>query len=341
MSLQTGLGFRSLSAQEQNAYRVVLKAFSSMSASFDASSISRNVDFMKIIQVVLGDNPAVIYFNKTQIETTSSILRRQIRLTGVLPKSQINRMNAELDKKANMATASIISGSNDDYSLLIKVYEYLQKNVNYDMQEFQAEQNGRAKNTVSHNAYGALVNGTAVCDGFSSAFALLTQKLGFECMLARGRSSHRSTGPAEHAWNIIKIRNKCCHMDVTWDSNQFSELGEHSYDYFALDDKEISSDHDWDRKTTPACTTGEFSYYAKNRLHADNQRMLEDIIRASVKNRGKPVRIKLSRSINLPANAGDHLGQYLINEAAKTWGSAQINYSWNENTRCFYAKFVV
>jgi len=113
----------------------------------------------------------------------------------------------------------------------------LQENVRYDKQELIASSSGRSKNPNSHNAYGALLNGLAVCDGFSSAFNLLAQKLGFECMLATGRSNHRSAGSVEHAWNIVKVKNKCYHMDVTWDTNQYNEFKEHSYDYFALDDE--------------------------------------------------------------------------------------------------------
>jgi|GEM_PF-4557967 len=57
-------------------------------------------------------------------------------------------------------------------------------------------------------------------------------------------------------------------MDATWDTNQFNEFGELSYDYFALDDEEIANDHDWDINTTPACSYNDFSYFLKNGLFA-------------------------------------------------------------------------
>ena len=338
MNLRTGLGYRYLTPLEQNAYQIAMKAFSSMSASFDGSAIGRDVDLVKIVQTVLGDNPSIIYFDKMQLRVWANMFWKRVQLTGVLPKSRAARMNAELEAKAITIITYIKSGYNDEYSLLIKAYEYLQNNVRYDRQEMLANLRGESKNLYSHNAYGALINGLAVCDGFSSAFALLVQKLGFECMVVNGRSKHRSADSVEHAWNIVQIGNKCCHVDATWDANQFSEFGEHSYDYFAFDDKEISCDHDWDRKTAPICYSNDFSYFTKNRLYAYNQKELGNIIKNSVRSRSKLVRIKLSRDIILPANEGDHLAQTFVDEAVKSGESVQIKYVWNEHSRCFSAK---
>lgn len=341
MNLREGLGFRRLSPPEQQAYRIMLQAFSSMATSFDSSQIGRYVDLMKVVQVLLGDNPSIVYFNKTQIRTVGSMFGKQIQLTGVPLKVQITKLNADLEAKAKTIVAPIASIKSNEYSQLIKLYEYMQNNIKYDRQELLDSSKGRSKNLNSHNAYGALINGLAVCDGFSSAFSLLAQMLGFECTLAMGHSTHSSAGSVEHAWNIVKVGNKCYHMDVTWDANQYGEFGEYSFDYFALDDEEIANDHDWDINTTPACSSNDFSYFLKSGQYANNAGQLNDIIRNSTKNRNEPVRIKLSHNVSLPANAGEHLAQTLVDEAVKAGNSAQISYQWNESTRCFFAKFTV
>lgn len=340
MDLREGLGYSRLSPQEQQAYKIVLKAFSSLATSFDSSQIGRGVDLMKVVQAALGDNPSVVYFNKTQIKTVSSMFSKQIQLTGCPSKSQIVKMNSDLDAKTTSIVSYVHQSNRDEYTQLIKIYEYLQKNVQYDRQELLDSSKGKSKQPNSHNAYGALINGLAVCDGFTSAFTLLSQKLGFECMLVAGRSTHRSAGSVNHAWNLIKVQNRCYHMDATWDTNQFNEFGELSYDYFALDDEEISSDHDWDINTTPACSYNDLSFFLKNGLFANNLSQISDIFRISCKNRNIPVRLKLSFNIALPVNAGEHLAQIFVNEAVKTGVYAQINYGWNEHTRCFFAKFV-
>ena len=257
----------------------MLAAFSSMAVSFDCSQINRDVDLMKVLHTVLGDNPAVIYFDKTKLEVEASILEKHIYLTGVHSKPQIEKMYLTLEDTANKIASSLKTSSNDEYSLLINLYEFLQKNIRYDKEEIQAFSKGKSNNPFSHNAYGAIINKLAVCDGFSSAFVLLAQKLGFECMLVVGRSAY-STALQEHAWNIVKIRNKYYHIDITWDARKYSEFDEFSYAYFAVTDEEIAADHNWNRSTTPVCSNLDFSYYLKNGLHANNARQLNDIVKA-------------------------------------------------------------
>jgi len=339
MNMCEGLGYSRLSPQEQQAYKILLKAFASMSTSFDSSPIAKNVDLMKVLQVVLGDNPNVVYFNKTEIKISSSLLGKQIRLMGCPSKSQILKMNAELESKANAIISTIRGG--DEYSQLIKLYEYLQNNMKYDEQELQEIlKRGSGIRQNSHNAYGALINGLAVCDGFSGAFALLAQRLGYKCMFVSGRSTNRLMGAVDHIWNIVKVNNRCYHLDVTWDTTLGRQGKDLSYEYFALTDEEIASDHDWDINTTPACSYNDFSFFLRNGLYANSTGQLRDMFKTSSKNRRLPIRVKLSYNISLPPNADEYLCQMALEEAVKTGTSAQLEYTWNEHTRCFFARFV-
>jgi len=340
MTLQKGLGYHRLSPQEQQAYTIILNAFSATATIFDSSHINSKVDIMKVLQVALNDNPSVIYFDKTKIHTLQSFFGKQIELSGVPPKSQIKKMAAALDAKANSIVATIQKSGGDAYTQILRVYEYLQEHTKYDQKELSIISKGRTGRPTAHNAYGALIEDLAVCSGFSGAFALLIQKLGFESMTVTGRSTHRSVGFAEHAWNIIKVNNRCYHMDLTWDTNQYAELGMHSYDYFALDDEEIANDHDWDINTTPACSYNDLSYYLKSGLYANTKDRLDDILENCSKNRDKPIRVKLSLNIMLPQDAGEYIAQLLFTKTEKAGGSVSLNYWWNEHNRCFTAKFI-
>lgn len=175
MLLREGLGFFFLSNNETKAYKLFLKAFVLGVSYFDCSQIDRSVDLMKVIKTILDDNPTIIYFNKTQIKTEESKLGKKTILTGVHSKPQIDKMLTALDTKTNQIISSMKTQSKDEYSMLINLYHYMQKNINYDKEELHANSRGICKYPESHNAYGALINGKAVCDGFSSAFALLTK----------------------------------------------------------------------------------------------------------------------------------------------------------------------
>ena len=341
MNLCEGLGFEYLSPQEQQAYKVMLKAFSSMAASVNCSQINRDVDLMKVMQAVLGDNPAIIYFDKTKIEIEKSILGKEIILMGAYSKPEAEKMGSALDTTVNKIVVAVKARakSSDEYSLLISLYEILQKNIQYDKEEIQANSRGICNNPASHNAYGAIINKLAVCDGFSSAFALLAGKLGFECMSVVGRSTCAVT-VQEHAWNIIKIRGKYYHFDVTWDARNYNEFNEFFYAYFAITDEEIMHDHSWNKTATPVCSHNNFSYYLKNRLYANNTEQLNNIMKEFGRKQSTIFRVKLSRSIKLPNNTGDYLVQMALKEVAKPGVQTRASYGWNENTRCFFAKVV-
>ena len=338
MNMCEGLGFKHLSHHEQQTYKVILKALSLMSESIDCSQLNRNVDVMKIIQTVLGDNPSIIYFNKTKIEVEVSALGKWIILTVVHSKAQTEKMMKALDTKATKIITTVKASSKDEYSLLINLYSAFQRNVRYDKEEVQANSKGICNSPSSHNAYGALINRVAVCDGFSSAFAFLTKKLGFDCMLVVGRSAYSSTGFTNHAWNIIKVQSKFYHMDITWDTRRYNEFGEYSHVYFAMKDEEIAYDHTWDKNTAPSCSYNDLSYYIRNSLYANTTDQLNEIIKAYAKKQTNVFQVKLSRNISLPKNAGEYLTQRIVNESAIFEGHIKFIYGWNENTRCFYAK---
>jgi hypothetical protein len=340
MNLCEGLGFKYLSLQEQQTYNIMLKAFSLRLESFDCSEANRNVDLMKVMQTVLGDNPSVIYFDKTKIQVEKTDHEKYVHLTGVHIKSQAEKMNLTLNKAADKIVSAVKAASNSQYSMLINLYNYLQKNVQYDEKEFRSIAKGKTKNPASHNAYGAIINKLAVCDGFSSAFTLLAQKLGFKCMLVFGRSAYTSTSLSNHAWNIVKVQNRYYHFDITWDARRYNELSLLSYIYFALPDDEIVNDHKWNKTSTPACTDDNFSYYIKNGLYIIDKKHLNEVITEFCRGSSSVLQIKLSRNIKLPNNTGKHLIKMILNEITKPGMRTRASYGWNENTRCFFAKIV-
>lgn len=91
----------------------------------------------------------------------------------------------------------------------------------------------------AHNAYGALVEGVAVCEGYSEAFQYLLHRAGIASFLAIGTSVNVYNGiPEGHEWNYIKIDGKWYQTDVTWD-----DQGDVFHMYFNLSDAKIAKDH--------------------------------------------------------------------------------------------------
>ncbi len=335
------IGYNQLSTSEKKAYEQFEKAFLNCATSIDANGFDRNVDVMKVLQVALGDNPQVIYFNKTQIRTTASLFGKQIHFSGTYSSSQIKNMSNELEKILDNAVEEIeLLNPMSDYDKLMCIYEYLQDNVTYDDKELEACcTTGRSRNPLSHNAYGALVHKTAVCDGIAAAFALIAQRMGFDCTIVSGRATFRTSGFSDHAWNVIKVADKFYHVDATWDVNHKCQTGEYSYEYFCIDDNSVNKDHDWDIKTTPACGNEDLSFYNKNRCFANNLSQLDEIFARYAKSKQNVVRAKIADGIAIPEPEDRHLGQRLVNVASSVGRHASIKFIWNKESRCFYAKF--
>lgn len=92
----------------------------------------------------------------------------------------------------------------------------------------------------AHNAYGALIEGKGVCEGYAEAFQYLLQRAGIQSFIAIGSSVNPETGEREpHEWNIVRIDGEYYHVDPTWDDQGESIF----HAYFNQSDAEIGKDH--------------------------------------------------------------------------------------------------
>lgn len=66
-----------------------------------------------------------------------------------------------------------------------------------------------------YNAYGALVEGKAVCMGYATAFKAAMDRLGI-------RNGYRLNRDGSHIWNTVKIGGRTLNVDVTWNDTSRS-----------------------------------------------------------------------------------------------------------------------
>lgn len=68
----------------------------------------------------------------------------------------------------------------------------------------------KMQNVNKFDMYGALVDGLAVCEGYTKSYTYLLSKMGIE-------SEFCASTDLAHAWNIVYIDGVPYHADVTWD----------------------------------------------------------------------------------------------------------------------------
>ena len=121
----------------------------------------------------------------------------------------------------------------------------------------------------AHNAYGALVEGKAVCEGYAEALQYLLQRAGIQSFIATGSSINPGTGVGEaHAWNYVRIDGQYYHVDLTW--NDQDEYLFHAY--FNQTDAIIQEDHAINETAypLPVCDATDAMYFTGKDTYLDS-----------------------------------------------------------------------
>ncbi len=116
------------------------------------------------------------------------------------------------------------------------IYNFITDNVTYDYDNLNIE-----SYKLKYTAYAALVNGTAVCQGYATLFYRLARECGLETRVITGKSRNQN-----HAWNIVKIGSYYYYLDSTWDAG----VEETSYEYYLKGSNSFSEGHTPDEEYT-------------------------------------------------------------------------------------------
>lgn len=195
---------------------------------------------------------------------TGKLVICQLKIQYQYDNSEIQEMTNAFNNKVNYIMEEYLSNSSDELTLEYIINDYLLDNVTYDYDNYQS-------NTIpdiSHTAYGALVNGVAVCDGYAKAVKLLANKLGIE-------SGIITSDEMNHAWNYIKINGNYYNIDVTF-NDPVPETNKRRYTYFNKSNEEMSTSHTWNKSQYPECNDESFKFlrnYNNNDLSRVNDKL--------------------------------------------------------------------
>ena len=114
--------------------------------------------------------------------------------------------------------------SMDSYSKIKTIYNWICQNVSYDYAHV-----GNTEYLKQFSAYGALVEGTAVCQGYAVLLYRLLLESGVNVRVIPGTGNSTL-----HAWNIVELNGVYYNVDSTWDA------GKDSYGYFLCSEADFS-----------------------------------------------------------------------------------------------------
>lgn len=143
-------------------------------------------------------------------------------------------MQKRFDAKVN-SIVSKASSLKNSFEKELYLHDYLCEHVAYDNDSAGNSQNF---NPNSITAYGALVEGKAICEGYSKAMQLLCLKCGIPCNLVFGQHEGVS-----HMWNIINPGDGLYYLDTTFDDSSKNQT---LHIYFNVTKKSLEEDHIFD-----------------------------------------------------------------------------------------------
>ena len=113
-----------------------------------------------------------------------------------------------------------------DYDKALYLHDYVVSHVSYRQEGYH------------QTAYGALVDGHAVCAGYARAYQLLLNSVGIPAFYISG-----TVYSAPHAWTYVKLDGNWYQTDVTFD-DPVGGHGSFHYNYFNLTDKKMSGNEE-------------------------------------------------------------------------------------------------
>ena len=152
---------------------------------------------LNVFSTVLNRNPQLFYiehwFNYRTDSTDAYILEYYISYKTEFTEDHI--------KAFDRRVSSIMSGVNWSWSeeqKALYLHDVLVTETEYDT------------SFTKYDAYNALVNGSAVCQGYALAYEYLLEQAGVKVDVI-------TSDELNHAWNSVEVKGKSYYVDCTWD----------------------------------------------------------------------------------------------------------------------------
>ena len=125
-----------------------------------------------------------------------------------------------------------------DYNKIMHAHDWIINNLQY-------EQN--ITNNNVYNLYGALIEKSAVCEGYAEALKYILDEADIPCVLVSGTATNSEGKTERHEWNYVQLYGKWYGIDPTWDDPVIKGTGYVSdsikHRYFLVGSNEMNKNH--------------------------------------------------------------------------------------------------
>jgi len=218
----------------------------------------KNVYNLDVVKKVIEDNPELAGSctqYKLRVNKAIFFSKLTFSFTYYESKEVLESREKAVQNKVKEITNKVINPNMKDYEKEAALHDYIINNTKYDNRYSSGNMPKE-----SYTAYGVLIHGVGVCQGYAQAMDRLLKACGIESKMAIGEAND-GKGWIGHAWNIVKLGGKYYHLDLTWD-DPVSEDGSNEirYSYFNVTDEQIEKNHKWNKENYPKCSSTEFAF---------------------------------------------------------------------------------
>jgi len=259
--------YGNLSGDEQTAYDDILARL----PGFPESVKIKNLDseaLSRVFSALVLDQPMLFQISTTHYKTRTT----NGMVTAFLPEYRLDQDSyaAQCEALARACETFSVPEGGGEFDCELALHDQLVRRCAY------SEQFEEPKKST---AYGAIVEGSASCEGYARATQLLMEMQGLPCYIVTGEASNLAGFTGGHAWNKVRIDGAWYHLDSTW-NDPVTEDGGHvtSHAYFNITDAEIGRTHEVNDEKNPCAATAANYYVRKGLEFTSLDRAAEDVL---------------------------------------------------------------
>lgn len=243
-----------ISKEQQRIYRLLFAAANSMAYGWIDLGLCNpetyNADIAVAYRAFTYDFPEmfwvpyeyVVKWEGVSAKAAFSLREDGFKQNYIVDLTNKKEMQKELEDAAKKIASEIKSKTQDKMEQLVLLHDKLCSTVTYYDSPITTD--------LLYTAYGALVYGYSVCEGYARAMRYICKQIGIDCLLVTGVSKNE-----QHMWNLVCLENRWYHVDTTWDDTDGVDIPLHTY--FNVTETQISKDHAVDPDISKVSHEGE------------------------------------------------------------------------------------
>lgn len=208
--------------------------FYKMESVYIQSNMFPEEEILHTLYAFVEDYPEVFW-----IERVANIIKDDkgytIHSLSSFSGGQLKEMVPKFNNKVKTIIENVPNGL-DPYNLEMYIHDVVVDNCEYN--HAAAESENILGFEKSFTAYGAIVEGSAVCVGYARAFTLLLSNVGIECANVSGNSKGEA-----HMWSAVKLNGDWYYVDITWDDVDTKDDPTSKYNFFNITTEQLEKDH--------------------------------------------------------------------------------------------------